>query len=742
MVTQSRVYEAVGAVFLVQNAPRPSGRAEDRVASVPVAPPGVITLDNRAFPVTKGLPTLDGNRTLFLIEAETDGDYIDISEFVLAASWRYGTRFPNRVGGAAEPGSGVLMLSDNEGRFSPYNPAQNFDPRPGRRFVIIRSVQTPSFRTIEILFSGYSDGMRMTASPVDGSVVQILPVISVLGRIVHYGGGVLLRATSDRNLPGQLISDLLTEAGWTGARDIPDSSLRLLTSRLNYSGVTRGSWNKRAELMPAIATIATLDGGYFYDTPISVVYEPGDNRRRRVFRFAPQNDFAEPRRTHTLRSSQIHEFKSLAMDSAVVNVIEGRNDSFTSMGDGRIIPLNEQHSAAYEIPPGVYSLRFTVRTDSNLDDSERDGRAITFVESWNALIRGAHFNWLTAPRSQNGVTIEPSSTTPVPEPPSIYGEEADVDLRFDNRTGRSQWFELIALTGEPFRRAWSARIAERNSESVALYGEKSIEYQMEFVADPAQALARVFDWLDIHSGLPSPILHAEITIRDPELVNPIETGDLLYVDLSTRLPGIDKDHFSGWAFWVEAVEWTYDSTGALDLKIKAASGYTGEARRILPTPDPTPVIPPPPPNPLNWRQVGFVSVPEPPGEAPTPVWEQVGFVTIQEIIAPIWVEVGKVERTDAPEAVWNVVGRVYVPTTPAPPSDPVWRLVGFVIVPRPIAPAVPVWRHVGFVSVRRDWRHVGFVTVPRGPLWRHVGFVSVPSTTPAWRHVGFVIVPR
>ena len=631
---------------------QPSGALSDRISPIKVDAPDQILADSRPIETLDGVPSPPLGQTRFYISGRDANRFVDITAYVQAAQWRYGSRFPNRVGGMAEPGAGVLMLSDERGLFSPLNPHPQIDPTPQARVFIIRGALVNNRRLPVRLFSGFSKGVVMSLNRHNGAVVITIPIVSDLGRIVEYGNGILYLAK--RNATASIIiRDLLSEAGYAGRADIGDSNLILNANLINTQNIVNDGSRRKTDLKDAIAKIVSVDNGYFFDTPLSVKYFAGNDR------YPVSAD-----RTHEIEAESVLSFETQAFDSSVVNVIESRVNAATLIGSGTApIPIvgDLAPNNVYEIPP--YE---EFRHQFHVDESVAAGQRIAFLGSIDPLRYGQDYAWRN---TRTGSDLA-AGTVGIPPAPIAYAGEKVVELAFRNTTGRTYWFVLKQLIGERFEINERLVFANRHSESVAEYGVKSAQWDARLVLSSDKAHRRISDLLAIYNGVQIPMLHCKAVIHASTLEKELLVGDLIYLTVNSR----HKPHLNRYPFHVEAVEWSFDSRGTLEANISLIGLWTTDSAQGVPkTGDRATRV-----NALNWRTAGFSSIRPAVASPTTPDWRTVGYVNAPTTIT--WETVGYVE----PPTDWRTVGYVE--------NAPQWRRVGYV------APPVANWRTVGFVT--------------------------------------------
>lgn len=498
--------------------------------------PGSVPLDNSPARVTAGLPRPRPGLSLRVWISGLDGLWhrIDLSE-LRAAQWRFGADLPNRIGGAARPADGLLLLTDERGRFSPFNPHDLFDSTPGARVLIHWNGATS--------FDGYSDGARMSINE-RGETLITIPLLGRLGRLAKYGEGLLERLSGNATVDS-VIDDVLTAAGWTGGRALQSSKLMLRGTRVNTSGAISAG-RRRVELMDALQMLAATDGGYLFDREDgTVVYVSGENRR------------LANARTSYLTSEQVHSFETGAMDTYVVNQIGGELDNYRSQGS-QAISFTEILPTTISVLPQQFATRvFTVDPSFTAFGNDPDA----FIQTWEPLVSGTHFTWDAGAN---------------PGTPTISGGERSCTIRVFNRTSQTRTLTINRIDGDPFRKAFATRLARRNRESIREYGVKPLEYNARLLQQTSDAETLADSWLNLYSGLPRPIMPVKAVLVDWAGDN-FNVGDIVNLTIETS----KKVHTRTFPFWIDAVEYSYTSERSLETTLRLRGAYAGEFTRTV-----------------------------------------------------------------------------------------------------------------------------------------------------------------
>ena len=720
--------------------------------------PGTVPLDNSPTRIVTGLPLPRRDMRLRVFITGLDGIWhrIDLSQ-LRAASWRFGADLPNRIGGAARPADGLLLLTDEDGKFSPFNPHDLFDTTPGARVHLQWNGRTA--------FSGYSDGARLSLTRTGESIITI-PLLSELGRLAKYGEGLLARISGNSTVDG-IIGQVLDAAGWEGGRELQNSSLVLRGTRVNTSGAISAG-RRRVELMDALQMLAATDGGYLFDREDgTIVYVSGDIRRR------------GGAQTVRLSKNDIQSLETGPMDAHVVNQIGAEVDSYRTQGQ-QAIDFVEMLPIRIRVPAGG-SITRVLTVDPNFSAFGNDASA--FIQTWAPLRIGTHYDW--------------DAGAP-PSVPTISGDERSCRIRVSNPSSSARTLTLGRVDGDPFRRAFATRLARRNQASIDEYGVKPIEYPVNLLARTADAEQLASDWLEQYSGLPQPIMDVTAHLINWDGDN-FNVGDIVLLTLETP----KKIHTNDFPFWIDAVEYSYASEGFMETTLKLRGAYSEGFSRTpvrvpvsIPNeevffstqdvPDlgggefffgevaivegsavagevfigtldiPTPgydnfgaVAVPVPAEPTREEFVGYTDVPTP-----------VAVVSIEDFIGQVGVPT-PVEAPAPPAPVEAFIGQVTVPTPVAAPA-PTEAFFGQVGAPIPVAAPAPVEAFIGQVSapdfarvpeIETDWANIGYMDIPDPTVVdvppivhgeQFIGYttVRVPPGTPTEEFIGRVRVPE
>ena len=176
--------------------------------------------------------------------------------------------------------------------------------------------------------------------------------------------------------------------------------------RLNTQGAL-GTGRQRADFLSTCRILAILEGSKIYDSrERGIVMESFT---------APRNGLPAPDKIKIIEATDIVSAQTLELDTQIVNVIEAQTGSFISQGVRYLRFSGVAFPYRVQVPPQTaeWGILFTVADPD-----------IAFIESWNPLIRGVHYDYDVL--SVNGIPVEPRSV----------GGELTFQMVFSNPTNQ------------------------------------------------------------------------------------------------------------------------------------------------------------------------------------------------------------------------------------------------------------------------------------------------------------------
>ena len=460
---------------------------------------------------------------------------LEFTHLVRGGQWRYGQQQPNRIGGVMRPADGTVLINDLDGEFNVFNPSQ-YDPYPGAE---IRIEYTPPSGNTRVEFLGISEG-AINATPEAEEYTTVINFHGELQHLVEFGEGFFARVDGQPTL-AQVFFQILQEMEYDGSSFVQDSGLKVHGFRLNRQGAL-GTGRTRTDLMSAFRLLAVLEGSNIFDDDRGLHFESATTR------------YVLPANTHVI--DDVRRGKTLAQDRLIVNRIEGSSDSYRTAGEQRI-SLVEPLPLRINIPPQTLDFSITLNVDPAANHA--------FIESWVPLRRGVHYDW----------TI--SRIGGVQAHPIFEGDEDKCRITFPNPSTESQQVIIYYVEGEPFNRSFSARLAERDAQSITTYGPKTVQYPVDLLVDQDLGRGRAQFWLEEYKGIDNdgnkaPLIAAEITVLNPE--DRYRISDLAYVTWT----GVNKQYTNNHPFWIDAVEYNHIDQDDVEvsLTIRNAGGFPNQ----------------------------------------------------------------------------------------------------------------------------------------------------------------------
>lgn len=527
--TQTFEYD-IGAVYLNQG-----GRAGApyRVQERPPAVGGLaVPYDDSPLPVFEGREVS--------LWAYMHDEWVDVTFTVLSFKLRYGWIESARIGGAAPPMDGTVLLTDPYGYWSLFNPHAKFDPTPG----VPLEIHLGPGRDDPFLFEGFSEGVRWEDDGTD-RYHPVLPLLGPIGHLENYGTGFTDRLTDD-GTPSDIINVILSAVGYTGQRHLSQASaIQLYEEDVNRSALL-AMGRTRVKPLGSINEVCIVEGGLFWDGPRNeVTYTPywGRNPEEAV-----THDITQP------FTARVHDQRSL-----IVNRIGMRQDSYETYNERTIHFKSSQYPIVILVPPNVERYTWVAPP---IDWDEVGGflgfnvPETSFISTWRQPDISYLYRW------------------------EAKGTDTEYRVEFDNPTDRPQQAVIGNVRAIPQVRITSSEFDARNGASIRKYGPRGITYPEKMIRheDEAEGLISYFVQRFggiLEDGSAFPPVGVTVTVRQPDVV--YRVSDIVRLTWDTQY----KVHTRQRPFWIDGVEYIWESEGYLDARLHLQDADVGRAPRII-----------------------------------------------------------------------------------------------------------------------------------------------------------------
>ena len=481
----------------------------------------------------------------------------DISDDFIRLEWQNGGPVDNALG-AILPGShAIITLDNNAGTYNQFDPGDGIDPHPGVPVTIDTRVGGGDWVR---QFTGFSDGLLsyMTRQGVPLAVINGLGPLEYLEK---FRNQVFFRRSGIVKT-SEAMHDLLDDVGWPGsARDIQTGNINMFAHKLAKAGAF-SSGRQLASFSDSARLISLVEFGRTFDTRDGKIRFENNAFRPNEYDFRPSpNTFF-----HEIDPSDnvdIIEGTTGNIGDTVINTIFQDKADFVSKGENQDIEFVENLPFSTTIPAGTEStFEFTVA----LPADHRQGTQQEFVQSWDALVSGTHYEYAIAA----GV-------------PTLVTGEDRVKVIVPNRTASAQPFTLIKIQGNPFRRSFLATAPRISAPSVSHYGTKPLQVPADLITDLQEVRQLTDKIVEIHDGVTeddqgeieyNPLRRITLTVRvgDSEydrLLNNLEISNIIRA--TAEKLGVD-----GLDFWVDGYQHIVDQDKQHTIRIHLFEARTDQ----------------------------------------------------------------------------------------------------------------------------------------------------------------------
>ena len=260
------------------------------------------------------IPATPAAESLWSIHATMFGSDVDLTPYVVEATWKHGSRPPNYFGHMADPSVGSLTLDNTGGEFKTFAPAPGIDPNPGPTVTI-------DYDGIR-LFTGRSAYVLNQVLP-NGNDVAVMPLLGPLAFLSRFSEGIFARLDGIQRT-SEIFALILADAGYSGPAEIEQGRTQLSAVRVNRSSLL-GSGRQRTQVLGALRTVVQAEVGHGYDDRLGrVVFE------NRVHRSALWATAVALRLDHT--NAQIERASIGNVQDSIINIVSGTGDSYNTRG--------------------------------------------------------------------------------------------------------------------------------------------------------------------------------------------------------------------------------------------------------------------------------------------------------------------------------------------------------------------------------------------------------------------------
>ena len=418
--------------------------AAEIITPPPPPPPPIIPVTPR-----KAVPSWGFTATMF-------GSSVDLTPYVLEATWKHGSRPANYFGHLADPAVGALTLYNGGGEFKTFSPDPFVDTTPGPPVTVSYDGVT--------LFTGKA-GLMLNQVLRNGRDTAVMPLLGPLAFLARFSEGIFARLNGVQST-SDVFSIVLQDAGYDGPTSIETGRTELSSIRLNKSSLL-GSGRRRVQVLGALRTIVQAEvGRAFDDRKGRVVFE---NRTHRSGRWA-----SRPGQLRLDASNSLIERASIAsIDDQIVNLISGTGDSYNSLGIQDVDFVDTTLPMTYFIPTGGRIIILSVDTSGSTE----------FVQSWEDLLSPVDYTYT--------LNLQPD----------IERGDSTIGIYIPNPSPVPQTFVLKQVRGEPFGVAIRERIFARREASIDAYGPRPVIYPTDLLTE-VDEIRDHLEWaLSVHDGI-------------------------------------------------------------------------------------------------------------------------------------------------------------------------------------------------------------------------------------------------
>ena len=456
----------------------------------------------------------------------------NITDYVLAADWGYGSSQQNRIGGVMRGGEGSITLNNDGGEFDAFNPNRHIDPHPGAAV----EIWTTAERNAEggqLLFKGDSRGIVSGAALAEANDIAVLRMRGAMARLFEVDDGLSLRLTGQPTTTEAFVQMLRNQNWPEGRWVLGDSSLKLHSVRLNAGRLVQGrrrvSWRAAAQLL------GTLEGSWIYDDRNGVIHMEDYNTSRQE---------PLPERRHDITEDKIIYYRPLESEHLIVNQIGGKADVLLSRGNAGIGDrLGFSFPHTWEISPRHIR---TITMRPHL--AQENGVNTELIDSWGPF--DVNRDWTYTLGEFGGMPVVPI----------FSGDETELNIQVANPSNDVQSFTLRRepLAEILYSTGGGERLGYFRTDSIQRYGVKNVEYPADVVVDQGQIRTRAAAWVNELCGIDgdgnaAPLLACEIRIRyeGDEIIG---VRDLVRLTHSNYM---GKRLIEDAPFWVDRVKHEY-----------------------------------------------------------------------------------------------------------------------------------------------------------------------------------------
>ena len=586
-----------------------------------------------------------------------------------------------------KPSDGSIQLDNRDGEFNIMNPNTRYSISPGTKVRIITVIGGLQYT----VFEGWLKSAVSTVNS-QGIDATVLLIHSTLGYIANYDEGLFSLVAGRIRTTSQIFSaviDTLASLNVHITVSIDPSNIRVFSQRINSTGAF-GSGRNHASIMDAFRLLAQIEGGRIYDDEQGVLHFEGYNRR-----------YTTNATVKRITATDNRNVVTHSLDDYIVNNIQSEANVLVAQ-NYKDLEFDRDFDEEINIPPGNWSITYTV------SDPE-----VVLVENWETLST-KHYHY---------------SITNLPNLVKASYQDKSIIFNIQNPTDAVATFRLHSMRGQPFIKGLDTTLHLRSEDSIRRYGTKSAEYPISLVDNQdlmrgyLQAYLDDFDGIGIN-GEADPIKSISVTVRNPDTIYKI--SDLVLLDWKTPWNINTNAH----PFWVEAVDYSLDSEGNMDVTVALLDAWRGVLRKggevgsisLLPA--------------IIEHEIGYIGLDLSTVEQtidfidllPAIVDEaEIGYI---EFVAPVEDTIGYIDIVSEGE-----IGFVLLP----PPSE---QSIGFVDLDTPL----PQESEIGFIDIpepdNKTEYMVGYIDLYEEHLESEIDFVELPIPTPTESTIGFVELPK
>ena len=410
----------------------------------------------------------------YLFEVVDGGTSFDITEFIVSAQWRWGSRLSNDIGGIVTPASGLITIDNTDGSFSPLSDSTRISTLPGPKVRIW--VQFQDNRVI-LLFSGWSMGI-LEGNLINSSREVTMPLEGALARIA--GRNSRLRAPFSGNLfSGAIVHNVLNFVGWPQTlRDIDPGTVALL--EFKAQGITNGGM-QFLDTLSRLDLIMQAEGGRLYDDYRSFVVFEQETKR------------IAPKIATTFDESIISSHIVGSPSENIINSIVAENNEI------QILALQQLDNAFKAVPPFTYPIlagsTVTLGLEINTD-------AVAFVATVEQMVYGSDYTFVDSADNPILFPTPEIEIGYVPQRPLTEG----VNITIRNPTGRLAHFTVLNINGTVGAASGILGVhlitPLENRESIQRYGLKPVQYPAgDLFVNIEVVRAKLQSIIDRHKGV-------------------------------------------------------------------------------------------------------------------------------------------------------------------------------------------------------------------------------------------------